>query len=845
MSKKRQRSRKSTTPATPPPNDYWSGLSLRTRHLLCAAVMVLLPFFLFHDVIVGGQQFMAHDTVQWRAGADSIIEHREETGEEPLWATNMFSGMPAYVVSYAKSVPSLDTLLYDTTSSLFPYIPYLVLLFGCYFFFTLMGMRPLAALFGSILIAFTTYLPIVVGAGHNTKVYTFSFIPWMLSGYWLVTRSNRPLWALFLLVLALSLQLRAGHPQVTYYFFYMVLIWWLWDGYQAWRGHTLFPRWVKITGLLAAAAVIALMCNMQHFWSLMEYSPHSIRGGSELVENADGLDQDYAMSWSQGRGELFTLLIPELYGGNSSGNTYWGPKPVTSGPHYFGAIAFLLFFFGLFQSINRIRLVFLGVGTLTMLFALGEHFQLLNYFMFDHAAWFDRFRTPEMWLIVTIVCFSIIAALGAAELLNRQSEMRQQGLRALYWPGGITLGLALIFTLAGPQLLSFEKPNERQQLAQQVAQQQQTTPDDPQVQQRVEQFIQTELVPDREDKARSDSQRTLILVVLGLALLGLFLSGRLAGSYAMIGLVLLAAADLLSVGSRYISDDSKIPSEMSRQNVIEQQARDVDRFIAAQFDNDRPYSPRAFPLLDDPFNNAVPSYFYPSIGGYTGAKLARYQDVIDHALFEGQAGINLALLNMLNVRYMTAPQPYQLPGFEVAHEGQEGYVLENTDALPRAFFVESLTYADSPRQAMDAINDPGFDPSREAVVETGEQLTARQDPQAEVRVTEYGPREIRLQYEREGDGFLVLSEVYYPAGWTARVNGQEVDIHPANYILRGLQVPGGQHEVVLRFDPQSYYLGSTVSWIGHLIILLIGLGAAWSWHRHEYRPERDKEQASS
>lgn len=820
MAKKSSRRKRTNAAPVEQITDFWGNLPLRTRHIICLIFLFILPMIMFTDTLIGDQRFMGHDTIQWRASAESIMEHREEYGEDALWSTHMFSGMPAYLIYYSKAVPHLNTFIFFNFTDIFPAMPYWVMLFGSYFFFTLMGFRPLAAAIGATLIGFTTYFPIIIGAGHNSKLYALSLVPWLAVSYWLITRKSMWLIGLFAFGLALNLEFRANHPQITYYFAFFFLIWWLYDTWSAYKQDE-FPAWVKKSLVLLGAVLIAVACNVQPYWSYMEYSPHSIRGGSDIAGDT-GLDEDYAMAWSQGRGELLTLIIPSIYGGSSTEGTYWGPKSFTSGPHYFGAIGFLLFIFGLFKSPHRIRFLFLGSGILAILFALGEYFSPLNNFMFDYFPYFDKFRAPETWLVVTIFSFSIISAMGTESLL-RYTSGKVQDLKALYKPLGIIVGIGVIFLVAGNVLLSFEKEGEAQQIANQIAQQQNVSPTDPQVLQQVNRYIDEQIKPERRDKARSDTIRYLIFVLIGGGLVVATWVGKIPASYAGIGLLVLTAADLISVGNRYIDEGSKMLKSIEREQIIEQQRRPLDTFIEEGIQTDEEYEYRVFPLLDNAFSNAIPNYFYPSIGGYTGVKLGRYQDLIDYAIYEGPEGINLPVMNMLNVKYISAAQPYGLTGYDAVYQGEDGYVLENQNVLPKAFFVDSLTYAASPHEAMDAINEPGFDPSAYAVLETDQRFEAQTDPDATVMVTHYDARRITMEVQRNNDGFMVLSEVYYPEGWQAFIDDEEVDIIQTNYILRGIAVPAGEHEIHLEFAPRSHLLGSQISWVANLLLIGIGL----------------------
>lgn len=840
--------------------DYWEQIPSSYRYLLVLAFLFLIPSFIFSEVYFGGQRFVAHDIQQFRATAQSVIEYQEDTGEDALWASHIFSGMPSYTVIGNKAFFHLDSLIRRTFSAMFiPVFPFIFCMGGVVFFFWLMGYRPLPSALAAIAICLTAYIPIIVGAGHNSKLIAYSWIPWVMAGYWMLSRSDKRLAGVFLFALALNFALRAEHVQVVYYFLFPLGIWFIYDSVEAFRGKTI-SGWTRRASLMILAGLLALAANIQPYWSIYEYSPYSIRSGSELQANAGsgGLDVDYAFAWSQGRAELLTLLVPNSFGGSSADGTYWGPKSFTSGPHYLGAIIFLMFLIGLIRGPGRLKFIFLGSGLLAMLFSLGQHFYSFNILFFNYMPFFSKFRTPEMWLIVTVFCFAVIAAMGMKWIHDSFSD-GSLTLRSLYLPVGIALATALFFGLLTGSILSFEKEGERMQLAQQVASQQNMRPDDPQVRQFVNRYIDQQIMPERAEMAASDGRRFLIFILLGGILLASAATRKIPANYVLAGLVLLAAVDMLQVGGRYVDKSGLIPSGYSSYDAVAEKVRPLDRFIEERKMQDQIWPWRTFPLGDNPFNNAVPSAFvYPSIGGYSGAKLSNYQDVIDHAIFSGSSGLNLQVLNMLNTRFLTFSGPLNLPGWSVAFESDRGAVMENENALPKAWFVDELIVAESPGQAVEELSR--FEAAASAILfeassssflfdaanagdRNGATASAdrngatasggRQDSSPRVpeiiptdnrtvAVTRYGPREIRLDVRTDAPSFLVLSEIYYPKGWRAMLNGEETKIYRTNYILRGFSIPAGSHELTLRFDPRSHIIGGWLSILFNLAILLLG-----------------------
>lgn len=817
-------------------DDFISSLPQRKQHFIALFFIILLPLVLFDDATFGGKQFMGHDTIQWRAGAESVYDYRNTHNEEALWATNMFSGMPAYVISVQKAVPHIDNLVRTLTDAIYPAAHYWILMIGFYLFFFLQGIRPLSSLLGSVCISFTTYIPIIIGAGHNSKFIAFVFIPWVLVGYWLMTRTDKKFLSFAAFAIALTLEFRAGHPQVTYYFLYLLAFWWIYDTYRAYREQRL-KSWMGTTGLLAFAGLLGLLGNAQQYWRFMEYSPYSIRGGSALSEGSGGLSLEYAFNWSQGIGELLTLIIPGIFGG-SSGEAYWGPKPGTSGPHYLGAVAFVLALIGLFRSKKQIKYLFAATGTITLLFSLGYHFETLNRIMFDYVPYFDKFRTPEMWLIVTVFCFSVLAVFGIEYLVDL-AKSNNGRMKQLLLPLGIALGFGLLFALGSNILLSFEKPGERQQYAQQLANRNNVSTDDPRVQQSVSNFINTQLKPQRKEIAKNDSIRYFIISLLVAGLIFGFIKRKVSLGYFLAALCIIAAYDYLTIGDRYTNEESMVNESVDAERVIQQQQRPIDKFLRSNVEPEgQPWPWRVFPLGDNPFNNAVPSYFYPTIGGYSGAKISYYQDLIDHLLFTPEGGLNMPVLNMLNVKYLSHSRQFSAGNLTQVYNGNDGYVYENTGVLPKAFFVDSVVHASSATEVITKMESPDtFDPTSFAVVENAPKMEIQGDTTASVEVTNYNARHITLETSHEGPGFLVLSEIYYPKGWEITIDGEPAHMYKTNYVLRGLNVPSGRHTISMDFNPSSYVWGSRIAWASNLLQWGIGIFALVTWYRRKEKNE--------
>ena len=813
--------------------DPWEALSPRIQHTMAILLLIIAPTLLFPSVFWGDQRYTAHDTLQWRATSESIIQEKNETGVEPLWATDLFAGMPAYLVSYAKAVPNLDTLFVSLTETWYPAAYFWVMMIGMYLFLGSLGFRPLTSVLGALLVGLSTYMPIIVGAGHNTKVVALSFAPWMLLGYsWLRSSEKPKLLSLFVFMGALILELRAGHPQITYYFLWVLGIWFIYDLNKAIRERTWKP-FLTLTSLALAGGIVALVANAQPYWSIYEYTPYSIRGGSaeaSAMDSSSGLELDYAFQWSQGVGELLTLAVPGLYGGSDA---YWGPKPGTSGPHYFGALTLLFLVIGLWKSEFRYKWVFFTSGVVAMLFSLGNHFPLLNETMFHWFPFFNKFRAPETWLVVTALCFPVLAVAGVEYVMDKTRQLSTKDWLPAFVP---VLVLALALGLGSSSLFSFEKPGQEQELAQQVAQANQVSPADPRVGEYVRDLIQNQLIPQRQEKASSDGLRLLIYsLVVVTVVFGVSLKKLSAGPATLI-LILLAGYDLIHVGKQYSNPNSLSSKSVDAAKSIEQTRRPIDTWLQDNVKTDEPWAYRVLPLNENAFNNGIPSYFYPSVGGYSGARMSIFDDLMSRVFFVGDLGVNMNAFSMLNTKYITYAPGLSLPNLEQVYQDESGAVYENKTVLPKAWFVDTVDLAFTKEMALAKINDLRFDPARQAVVETTNPLELTPDSLARVRVTQYAARQISLESERtRGSGLLVLSEMYYPKGWTATINGKPAEILKVNYALRGVVVPEGKQTVDFRFEPTSHVWGVPLAFIGHLIWLLVGAGALYQWIVKRYK----------
>lgn len=805
--------------------DFFYQLPTSRQHIVALAILFIIPLILFFDTTLGGKELQRHDITQWRAGAESVIEYREQFDREPLWVSNMYMGMPAYPVSVTSATPHID-LLARFFHKFYPAFQYWVMLSGMYLLLIFMGFRPLTAVFGSLTYALTAYFPIIIGAGHTSKFFALALAPWIFAGYWRLTRSPKKLSGLLLFTVAFALEVRAGHPQITYYFMYLLGFLWIADSINKIRLKE-YKEFGIITGLLLVGGIIGVLGNAQSFLTLREYADFSIRGGSALA-GTTGLSTIYAFGWSQGIKETLTIFVPELFGGASP--NYFGPKSFTSGPHYLGALVLPFMLMALFKQKSQTMYVFFGTGTLSIIFAWGGNFLLVNQFAFDYIPFFNKFRAPETWLVITSFCYTIVAVYGLNWFFDYLA-IKQKTLKELYLPIGVTL-VIFAFLFVQVKSMDYTKPGEVDNIAMQIAQQNQVNPNSPQVLQQANNYVQANLVPERQERANKDVLRFALFLGFGMAIIWFAFSGKLAIGIASFGIILLVGVDMISVGKRYIPERVIVNNNVDAVAYLESQKRDIDQYIIDNiYSENNEYENRVFPLLVSTFQDATPSYFYPTIGGYTGAKLSIVADIQnnDGPLFKGSGGLNLELLGALNIKYITYQPGLAMPGLTQVFAGNSGAVYENEKLLPKAFFVDSVVTVDSPIEAFDFINRMGVDYSKVAVVETTGNLSTSTDSTSTIAFTNYTGPEMTMEISREKPGFLVLSEIYYPAGWTATLNGEEIPIHKTNYVLRGLEIPAGSHTLTLEFRPNSYYTGVTIGWISLGLQALLALFVGFSF----------------
>ncbi|MEX0822330.1 MAG: YfhO family protein [Rhodothermales bacterium] len=811
---------------------WWDRLPGRTRHGIAVAVLLIVALGFYGPVVFSGLSLIGGDTVNWRAMAEYVIEYEERTGERALWAPNAFAGMPAYMISYEDVVPQIDvipTLLRDVV---WPVSHFFFLLVGTYLLVFFLTENRLAGVMGAVAFGLTTYLAVILVAGHNSKFITLCYSPWLALAFAYVLRNPKLLSAL-LFAIAFGVNLRAGHVQITYYLTFLLGVWWVVELVGAFRRKEWKPM-ATATGYLVLGSVLGLLLVAQPYLAQFEYKQFTIRGTEGSA--ASGLDWSYAMGWSQGVGELITLIAADAFGGASPG--YWGPKAFTQGTHYVGATVFFLAIVAVWRVRRNVVLAFaVGAGLMT-LFSLGSHFELLNRFMYAYFPLFNAFRVPETWL--SAVAFAL-AVLGAFGLHAVGTDTSEKGGKAVYAAAGGVAAILLFFWLVPGALFDFDRPNEAAQVTQQLlAENPDVSPDDPRVRSSVEAYLEEQRAS-RIETFQTDMLRSLIFVFLAAVSILLFRKGNLPRWAMQAAIVLLVVVDLWGVGRRYFNDDHLVRAGEVEDRIA---TYDFDEFINQR--EEAAGGMGRFRVLSletgSPFQNARPSYHYESIGGYHGAKLRLIQEYIDELFVDpATGGPNENALDLLNTRYVIARGA--LPGTEVVYQSEQTgmYVLENPDALPRAFLVGEIEMADGPEAAYERLRGADFDPRRTAVLYESvdiDPVPIDSSSTARVDMVSYAPDEIVLDAETDAPRLLILSEMFYPAGWDATVDGEDAPIYRANHLLRAVPVPEGSHRVELRFDPSSHRIGVRISAVSTVFVYGLTLGLlGFQWYRRRRKDD--------
>lgn len=798
--------------------------------LLGVGILLVITLVYFYPDVFEGNVLRQHDTLQGVANGQEAAAFAEATGETTRWTNSLFSGMPTFQISPSYGSSKLISTVERAYSLWLPNPANLVFIMMLGFYILMLAMRTrwYVALLGAIAYGFSSYFFIIIGAGHIWKFSTLAYVPPTIAGIILCYR-GKYIGGGVLAAFFAMLQIAANHIQMTYYFLFVIVALVIAFFVEHKRANTL-KKWAKATGVLAVAAALAVGANLPSLYNTYEYSKQTMRGGhSELaVASANstkgGLDKNYITQWSYGISETFSLLIPNIKGGATIIPTdgqniqtsmaeveqvkedyqkgkidyqtysnlqmfpqYFGDQPMTNGPVYVGALIFALFILGLIIVKGPVKWALFAVTVLSVALSWGHNMMWLTDWFIDHFPLYNKFRTVASILVIAEFTMPLLAALALQKIVTTPDFFKLHS-KAFFGSFGISIFFCLLGMMAPSVFGSGISQMEADMFAEYAAQGYDLSP------------LYASLQDARMAMVSADALRSFVFLIIGAALFWLYFKNILKKEALCGALLVVVLIDMYPVDKRYLNTKSFSMKPAMAQQTIE--PRPVDLQIL----QDTAMNYRVMDLSR--FGDAMPSYFHKCIGGYHAAKLTRYQDLIDRQISKN----NVEVLNMLNAKYLVVDDT-------TAHI--------NPEALGNGWFVDKVTYVkgaqaemavlDTLHTAVGAVADESF---RSVLGEAKAVM-----PGDTIIETVYKPNELHYKTISRNGGLAVFSEIYFPWGWTATVDGKEVPVGRVNYVLRALQLPAGEHTVVFRFDPQSVHTTETVAYASVALIYLALIGA--------------------
>lgn len=804
-------------------------------------IFAVISFAYFFVPVSQGKILFRHDSQASVGLGQELTQYEQRTGEVTRWTNSVFSGMPTYQISPSyNSTDGLSALMSAYHLWLPDYVWFIfAYLLGFYILLRAFNFRQSLAALGSIIWAFSSYFLIIIAAGHLWKVMALAYLPPMIGGVVLAYR-GKYLWGFIVTAVFTAFEIKANHVQMTYYYLFIVLFMVIAYLVQAIREKRL-QHFFKASGILIAAALIGIAINISNLYHTWEYQKESMRGKSELTkansanQTSSGLDRDYITQWSYGIDETLTLLVPDAKGGASvplSQNAtamakanpevenmlpqlyeaipqYFGTQPGTSGPVYVGAFVLFLFVLGLFIVKTPIKWALLAATALSILLSWGHNFMGFTNFFLDYVPMYAKFRTVASILVIAEFTIPLLAALALKRIIDEPTVLTKN-MKYVYASLALTAGVALAIALMPSMMGPFVSDQERQMLSGIQG----MTPD-------VQNMMLSSIATMRGAMVSADAWRSIVIIIIGVAMLLLFKAQKIKAIYLIVGISALCLIDLWQVDKRYLNDEMFVPKS---ERDTPQQATATDLQIL----KDKSLSYRVLNFASGAFNENNTSYFHKSIGGYHPAKLRRYQEMIDKYIapemqtamqaIANKGGVMsevdgrklFPILNMLNAKYFIVPL-----------QGNATTSIQNPYAQGNGWFVDKLTYVADANAEYAGVGK--IDVSHEAVADKKFEpilgQTQTNDSTARVVLTKYEPNNMTYTVSSTKGGVVVFSEVYYP-GWTATIDGQPAELGRVNYILRALNVKAGKHEVVLDFHPTSISTTETIAYAALIVLLL-------------------------
>lgn len=826
---------------------------------LIAIALFLIISLIYSLPALQGKELSVHDTVSWMSMSEEARAWYEKTGENPMWSNSMFGGMPTYT-TYMRGtnyVYSIQEFIVD----ILPKPAFFFFLSMLCFYVLMISWRvnKWVGVIGAVAYAFAAYNLQIITVGHNTKMFSIAYMPLVLAGmHWVY--KGKYLSGAGAALLGLALLISNSMVQVDYYLIVFIMpvfvIGYLIEAIKA----NAIKQFAIASVIMLLVGLLSVAPSLDQVMVSKEYAKATMRGGqSELtlgkkeIKKNGGLDKEYAFRWSQGLGETFTLLSPNLYGGggrvdvgtgsktyevmsqlageenaeNFSKNVpmYWGAQPFLAGPNYFGAIIILLFVLGLFIVKHPFKWVITVVALLGIMLSWGRHFSAFNYFLFDHLPYYNNFRTPSMAMVIPGLMICLLALWALHEFISEKFDGKQL-IDYLKKSVIITGGLCLILALGGRMFLSFKGENDealKGQISRMFGNNEQAATQ-----------VFNAIVEDRPAVAMHDGLRSLVFILLAAAVLWMFATKKIKLNIALAGVGILVAIDLLGLGNRYLNEESYMEKDAFEAQFA---PSPVDQQILQDKD---PYY-RVFDISGDTYNDAMGAFHHKMIGGYHPAKMESYQDLIDHQIQPASQKMNAQVLNMLNTKYIIFNGQNNQPA-----------VQPNPGACGNAWFVNTVKVVDNADAEMLALNAENigdtaqvanaFRAKEMAVVQKkfwkGSNTNFEKDSSTSIQLTKYGLNDLSFTSSNNKAGFAVFADIYYPMGWKAYIDGKEVEIIKTNYLLRGLMIPAGKHNIEFKFRPETYLKWNKLSMLSSVLILLIIAAGVGLGLKQEFKKEQ-------
>ena len=792
------------------------NLKFFSTHLVSFLIFIIAALLYFHPVLKG-EKLSQSDITQHIGMAKEVNDYRITTGLEPYWAESAFSGMPTYQIGtyfphdYLSYLDRLIRFLPRPADYLFLYF------LGFYVLLLAFKVDWKLAIMGSLAFGFSTYLMIIFGAGHNAKAHAIAYMPLVIAGVIYVFKKQYLL-GFTLTGLATALEIKANHPQMTYYLLFAIFILGIIELIEAIKKKQ-FTQFTSQSLIIITAMLLAVGVNSTRLMATKEYSDFSTRGNTELTMNSDGtpkevtsgLSKDYITQFSYGISETFNLLVPRYMGDGTVESldknsntykyvssiaspkqaegftkqvyTYWGDQLIVEAPAYIGAVIIFLFFLGIFLVKGKFKHWLVASTVFSILMSWGKNFELLTNFFIDYIPLYNKFRAVSSFQVIAELCIPLLGILAIKEFIFSKLSKKEK-LEAVKKAFYVTSGLIIIGLFYAISFSTFEGLRDAN-------------------------YSQYEglldaVIADRKSLLYSDSFRSLVLISVSFSILWLFLKQHINKTKIIIVFTLLILFDLVQVNLRYVNEDDF------------KQARKIDKPFRAssadlQIQKDKSHY-RVANFTGDPFQDGRTSYFHKSIGGYHAAKMGRYQDLIEFQLGKQ----NMQVYNMLNVKYFIIPD----------NEGKE-QMQQNPNNNGNSWFIKDIKYVKSANEeikALDSLNTKTTVVINEKSLTTSVSYSKELDSLATINLVKYSLNALTYDSNSTKDEFAVFSEIYYKNGWNAYIDGELKPHLNVNYVLRGLEIPAGKHSVEFRFEPKVIQTGSTISLLSYVFLLLIPLG---------------------